>query len=296
MANDIHSKKFPFVAIIILILFLILGAFIFLINLKKEKGGAITPIPQIPPFFFKNETEAFYPAQVLNLSNWKITLPVRNEKPQPLEIMQPELASYRLDPWFTATSDKKGVVFRAAVNAPVTGDSDYPRSELREMSIDGKKEIFWPTTEGTHTLFLDQAITAVPKNKPEVVAGQIHGDDDDIIVVRLDNPKLYLARGKSNLATLDENYTLGKRFTIKFVIQNGQVMVFYNNNPAPVHTLEKKVKMAYFKVGVYPQSNCETEELPELCTDDNYGEVIVYQLIVTHEGIDLTQKKNSDKR
>lgn len=309
MENNHDSKKFLFAAVIIFALFLILGIFIFLIYTKKKESGITIPITPFAPFF---ESQQIYPADILNLSNWKITLPIQQENfsfrdekksPEPLEIKQPELTAYKLDPWFTVTPDKKGVVFRAAVNALSTGNSDYPRSELREMTANGEKEIFWPSTSGTHTLFLDQAITAVPKNKSEVVAGQIHGDDNDIMVIRLDNPKLYLARGKSNLASLDENYTLGKRFTIKFVIQNGQVMVYYNDSSAPVYTLEKKVKMAYFKVGIYPQSNCETEkeegdegEEDELCNDNNYGEVVVYQLNITHEGIDITQKKNSNKR
>lgn len=293
MTNN-NNKKLPLTAIVSILVLVFIALIIFAIYPKKKENNEITPII---PFF---ESKQIYPADVLDLSNWKITLPVQqtafpffeNEKKssQPLEIRQPELATYKLDPWFTVTPDKKGVVFRAAINALSTGNSNYPRSELREMTSDGKKEILWPSTSGTHTLFLDQAITAVPKNKPEIVAGQIHGDNDDIITVRLDAPKLYLARGKSNLATLDENYTLGKRFTIKFVIRNGQVMVYYNDNSVPVHTLEKKVKMAYFKVGVYPQSNCETEreergeiEEDKLCNDNNYGEVIVYQLNVTHK-------------
>lgn len=288
MENNHDSKKFLFAAIIIFALFLMLGVIVLSIYLKKKENNKIS----IP--FFESKTEQIYPANVLNLSNWKITLPIEagSQSSQPLEVMQPELATYKLDPWFTVTQDKKGVVFRAAVNALSTGDSNYPRSELREMSADGKKIIFWPSTSGTHTLYLDQAIIATPKNKPEVVAGQIHGDDDDIIVIRLDFPKLYIARGKSNLATLDENYTLGKRFTVKFVAQNGQILVYYNDSIAPIYMLEKKVKMAYFKVGAYPQSNCETEKFLELCADDNYGEVIIYQLTVMHEGIDITQKKN----
>lgn len=288
MENNHDSKKFLFAAIIIFALFLMLGVIVLSIYIKKKENNKIN----IP--FFESKTEQIYPANVLNLSNWKITLPIEagSQSSQPLEVMQPELATYKLDPWFTVTQDKKSIAFRAAVNALSTGDSDYPRSELREMSADGKKIIFWPSTSGTHTLYLDQAIIAAPKNKPEVVAGQIHGDDDDIMVIRLDFPKLYIARGKSNLATLDENYTLGKRFTVKFVAQNGQILVYYNDSIDPVYMLEKKVKMAYFKVGVYPQSNCETEKFLELCADDNYGEVIIYQLTVTHEGIDITQKKN----
>ena len=151
------------------------------------------------------------------------------------------------------------------------------------MTADGTEEFFWSSNKGTHTLFLDEAITAAPKNKPDVVAGQIHGDDDDLIVIRLEGQKLFLSRGKSALATLDENYTLGKRFTIKFVAQDGQIMTYYNQSATPVYVLEKKVNLAYFKVGVYTQSNCETEDSANLCSTDNYGEVVIYQIKVTHE-------------
>lgn len=181
------------------------------------------------------------------------------------------------------TPDKKGVVFRAPVNAETTSNSDYPRTELREMTADGTKELFWPSTEGTHTLTLTQAITAVPQAKKHVVAGQIHGDDDDLLVIRLEYPKLYLTRSKSNLVTLDENYALGKRFTVKFAANDGKIAVYYNNGASPVYVLDKEVKEAYFKAGVYTQSNCETEESPDLCTADNYGEVVIYNLTVAHQ-------------
>lgn len=222
-------------------------------------------------------------SRVLDLSDWKLTLPLfgpDNDAPQ--EIYQPQLDSFELAPWFTPTPDRKGILFRAPVNAPTTGNTEYPRSELREMDKDGKEEAFWATTDGTHTLLLEEAITAVPLNKPEVVAGQIHGDDDDLLVIRLEYPKLFISRGKSNLLTLDENYVLGKRFTVKFVAEDGKIKVHYNGSAAPVYVLEKKVKMAYFKIGVYTQSNCETEEDPYLCTEGNYGEVAIYRADLDH--------------
>ncbi|MGW8184625.1 MAG: polysaccharide lyase family 7 protein [Candidatus Moraniibacteriota bacterium] len=258
------------------------GVTIFIFSFLKK-----TPVDKIPPIFKpipERPTEP-PPSQLLDLSNWKLNLPLISidDEEKPLEIRQPELATYQMGPWFKSTPDKKGIVFRAPVNAPTTSNSNYPRSELREMTADGKDEFFWPSDKGTHTLFLEQAITATPKNKKDVVAGQIHGDDDDLIVIRLEDQKLLLSRGKSTLATLDENYTLGKIFTIKFVAQNGKIATYYNDSLPPVHTLEKKVKQAYFKVGVYTQSNCETEELSELCSANNYGEVIIYQLKVSHE-------------
>jgi len=274
-----NSKK---LLILIGTLLLFLGIIIFIFYSSEKQ-----PPDNIPPIFKpapKQQEPQQIPQQSFNLTNWKLTLPVTspNDSDEPLEIKQPELATYQIDPWFKLTPDKKGIIFRAPVNAPTTANSEYPRSELREMTTDGKDEIFWSSSKGTHTLFLEEAITTVPKNKQAVVAGQIHGDDSDLLVIRLENKELFLARNKANLATLDKNYTLGKRFTIKFIANEGKLSTYYNNSEKPVHILEKKVNETYFKVGVYTQSNCETEESPNLCSDNNYGEVIIYQLEITH--------------
>lgn len=270
--------------IIIAFLLLLIGASILFFSPRQKQSGdsndtssIFKPIP---------DKQAELPSEgPFNITDWKLTLPITstNGSSQPLEIKQPELSAYQLNPWFGQTADKKGIVFRAPVNAPTTANSNYPRSELREMKDNGKNEIFWSSSKGTHTLFIEEAITATPKNKPDVVAGQIHGDDDDLLVIRLEGSKLYLSRGGEHLAVLDENYVLGQRFTFKFEAANGKMFTYYNNGAEPVYTLEKKVKQAYFKIGVYTQSNCETEESSDLCSDDNYGEVVIYQAQVTHK-------------
>ncbi len=284
MAIDIFSKKRYMIGAVVLLL--LVAATAFLLS-SKSKNGQNPVFPFAPPAQSPSARTggSAYPADVLDLSHWKLTLPATSPEnsSKPLDIFQPELATYEMTPWFRLASDKKGVVFRAPVNAPTTANSDYPRTELREMTADGENEAAWPSISGTHTLFLDQAITAVPKNKPDVVAGQIHGDDDDLIVIRLEEKKLFVARSRANLATLDENYTLGKRFTIKFVARDGEIAVYYNGGVAPVYTLEKEVNEAYFKAGVYTQSNCETEESSDLCAENNYGEVVIYKMNVTHE-------------
>lgn len=226
------------------------------------------------------------PAQKFDLSSWEITLPIEsdNNSQSPLIIRQPQLAKYQNNPWFMLTPDNSGIIFRAPVNAPTTPNSNYPRSELREMTDNGTTEAFWSSVSGIHSLILDEAITAVPKKKSAVVAGQVHGDDDDILFIRLEYPKLYIARGGKNVFTLNDNYTLGQRFKIKIVASDGKFMFYYNGNNFPVHTLDKKVNKAYFKAGVYTQSNCKTEGSPDLCNENNYGEVIIYNLSVDHRG------------
>ncbi len=229
----------------------------------------------------KSSKAQLYPSQIIDLTNWKITLPI-GETENPTEIKQPELSTYSIDPWFIVMPEGNGVRFRAAVNAVTTGRSDYPRSELREMTSNGIVKASWSSTSGTNTMFLDQAITAVPKKKKHVVAGQIHDADDDLIVIRLEHPNLYVKVGTKNVYKLDSNYRLGKRFTVKFVVSDGQTKVYYNNGTNPVYTLSKKYSDAYFKAGAYTQSNCSREGFL-LCNDNNYGEVIVYNVTVAHQ-------------
>lgn len=222
------------------------------------------------------------PGQVLDLGNWKHTLPTGSKK-KPTETTQPSLASFFHPTFFHLNDQCDGVVFRAPVNGVTTSGSGYPRSELREMTNGGKKLASWSTKSGTHTMIIDQAITAVPKNKKHVVAGQIHNGNDDVIVVRLEYPRLFVDINGKRGPTLDANYTLGKKFSVKFVATSGKIMVYYNGKETPVYTLKKKGDGNYFKAGAYAQSNCSKEK--KSCGDSNYGEVVIYKLLVDHQSV-----------
>ncbi|KKQ51719.1 MAG: Polyguluronate lyase [Parcubacteria group bacterium GW2011_GWD2_38_11] len=219
-----------------------------------------------------------YPSQVLNLTGWKETLPTGSTK-KPTEIKQATLASYSANPYFQANSSCDGVIFRAPVNGVTTSGSGYPRSELREMTTDGKSLASWATTSGTHSMFIDAAITAVPKTKKHIVVGQIHDANDDVIVIRLEYPKLFVDINGQTGPTLDPNYQLGKRFTVKFLASNGQISVYYNGNTTSSYTMKKSSSGNYFKAGAYTQSNCSKETD---CSGNNFGEAILYKLSVQH--------------
>jgi len=221
------------------------------------------------------------PAQLLDLTSWKLTLPTGDDE-SPTEVKQPELADYTNADWFKLNDTKTAVTFRAPVNGVTTSGSGYPRSELREMEQDGKTKANWSSTSGTHTMLLEESVTAVPSVKKQVVAAQIHDADDDVLVIRLDYPRLYVNVDGKNKLMLDQNYTLGRKFTIKLVVSQGKTNVYYNNSVKPVYTLNKNYKSSYFKAGAYTQSNCEKEVVPWLCNDKNYGEVQIYSLKVSH--------------
>lgn len=228
------------------------------------------------------------PAQILNLTNWKITIP-NGPFRDATEITQPQLATHT-DQHFKVNATCDGVVFRAPTDGSTTSGSTYPRSELREMTNNGTTEAAWSNTSGKHTLFIDQAITTVPQLKQHVVAGQIH-DGNDVIVIRLEYPKLFIDIGGTAGPTLDPNYTLGKQFTVQFVAENGKIDIYYNGSTTSSYTLTRSISNAYFKAGAYTQSNCCTESgqardcgatTGASCGPSNYGEVVIYKVLVDH--------------
>lgn len=152
------------------------------------------------------------------------------------------------------------------------------------MTHNGTGLAAWSNTSGTHTMEIDEAITAVPKGKKHIVAGQIHDASDDVVVIRLEFPKLFVDINGTAGPTLDPAYTLGKRFTVKFVASGGKINIYYNGAAAPAFTLTKSISNSYFKAGAYTQSNCTREqEYGSTCGIDNYGEVVIYNVRVTHQ-------------
>lgn len=224
------------------------------------------------------EPACSYPAQRLDLRNWKVTLPTGG-KEKPTEIKQPKLGNFRVDPWFTVNQGCTGVQFRAAVNGVTTSGSGYPRSELREMANGGKDNASWSTTAGTHTLTIDQTITQLPKVKPHLVTGQIHDSEDDVTVFRLEGTRMYVTNGdNSTYKLIEPNYRLGTRFQVRFVVSGGKINAYYNGQLKA--TLTKKASGSYFKAGAYTQANCQKSKP---CASSNYGEVIVHKVTVTHQ-------------
>ena len=223
------------------------------------------------------------PSDILDLTRWKLTLP--HAKPggeAAIEIFQPELNEFERPNCFFVDNSNSGVVFRAYCTDTTTRDSDYPRCELREMAggkpgrAKQKPKAKWSTSDGIlHRMAVIQAITAVPPVKKHVVAGQIHDATDDVIMIRLEDRKLFVERNKYGDVALDQDYKLGTRFTVRVEAYDGHVKVWYND------TLKMDWECArdgcYFKAGCYTQSNMSKGDKPE-----SFGEVVIYKLMVEH--------------
>ncbi len=238
-------------------------------------SGSRSPAASRPPA--AGGGAAGTPAAVLNLTNWKLTLPVGDGgSDEAREVRQPQLGSFALTPYFAVNPAGNGVVFQADAGGATTSGSSYPRSELREMTGGGSANASWSSTSGTHTLVISEAITALPSVKPHVVAGQIHDADDDVAVFRLEGSSLYLTHGDdSHYKLITGAYRLGTRFEAKFVVSGGKIDAYYNG--ALVASIADAFTGGYFKAGCYTQSNTDKGD-----SAGAYGQVIVFGLAVSH--------------
>jgi hypothetical protein len=230
-------------------------------------------------------TEALLPHQVLNLTNWKITLPIDLDGNGVAdEVKQPQLSTYSNFPYFYTAFGDAAVTFIAYVNGATTSGSYYPRSELREMKNNGSTEAKWSSNSGTHRMEIDQAVTALPIAKPHIVIGQVHDGSDDVCVFRLEGTKLWANVKGSNKQLLNSNYQLGTRFTASFLVSANKIYFYYNGVLGHTYTMSSSKSSLYFKAGAYVQSTClnnPKKVAGESCSAA--GSVNIYRVTVTHQ-------------
>jgi hypothetical protein len=239
---------------------------------------------------------ATLPSQLLDLSNWKLTLPINaHGVPSGLddatEVTQPALATFS-DRYFKPNSEDEGVIFTAPIDGSRTSGSTYPRSELREMTDNGRQEASWSTTSGKHEMDLTESVDAMPLVKKQVVFAQIHGPSDDVFTAEANYSSLkgfwldVNHNGSKWGYDVVNHYTLGTKFSLRIVASGGFVDVYYDG----VHKVHKEVSSAgdYFKAGAYTQSNeCTEAGLSSSCSsggvdDHSVGQVTVYSLAIHH--------------
>jgi hypothetical protein len=218
-----------------------------------------------------------YPGQLLNLENWKLMIPIDGPDPGTVadEILQPQLNTFSIYPYFHLNDAVTGVVFQANAGGALSSTSKYPRSELHEMTNGGTVRAGWSTTVGRHEMFIREAITHLPVVKPDVTAGQIHDSTSDLIMIKLHANRLFVEGNAVDLGTLDSNYVLGTIFTVDLLASSGRVKVYYND--VLKLDIARSSTGDYFKAGCYTLSNPTQGDAPSA-----YGEVIIYVLTVTH--------------
>lgn len=114
---------------------------------------------------------------MIDLTVWNITLPVQT----PAQVVATKAMPTLKNKYFDNNGQR--IVFWAPVTGSHTGKSEYPRSELRETSKDGKLRN-WRYNSGTNTLKGTLAVNQVP-SEGRVVVAQIHAKDADTPLLKL---------------------------------------------------------------------------------------------------------------
>ena len=223
------------------------------------------------------------PSQLLDLRNWYLTLPTGGDG-DPDTVHQPDLERYS-SPFFQVDDQRDGVVCTAKAGGVTTKNSSYPRTELREMN--GAEQASWSNRSGTHTLAVRQAVTQLPKAKPELVTAQIHDAESDVMEIRLEDKRLIAqydssAKGGKDKSgkkevVVDPDYALGTPYDLRLVATGGRIDVWYNGKQ--VGSIARSGSGWYFKTGSYLQSNTDKGDAA-----DAVGKVVLYQVEVTHSG------------
>ncbi len=131
--------------------------------------------PEIPVI------ERRYTLPDIDLSNWKVTLPVPRGDGKPLEVEPPEILSYATDeallPFMYNDSTDGSLVFYAYPESS-TANSSYSRTELREQMDPGSNSTNWTFAQGGRmkgTLSVPEISSDSGGDRHRTIIMQIHG-------------------------------------------------------------------------------------------------------------------------
>ena len=199
---------------------------------------------------------------------WKLTLPTGN-KDSPSEILPPKLASYSDAHYYM----KDGVqVFIGPTDGVHTRNTKYCRCEYREL--DGNKLASWDFSTGYHTMIFEGSCDHLPKTKPQVVMGQIHDSEDDVLEIRISGSNLEVMHNTTIYGTFTTAYVLGTMVEFKIVAHDKTVDVTALGKTVsfkPATTMG-----CYFKLGCYTQSSAEKGD------PHDYGQTSIKSVSVSH--------------
>ena len=211
----------------------------------------------------------------IDLSHWKVTLPITNEKGKPYEIEPPEILNYHENeiakPYMYLDDRKGAIVFHAMPTNSTTANTKFSRSELREQMVPGDNNVNWKFEDGA---YMKGRIAMEASSKDDngkyhrTIIMQIHGRltnaQRDLIGQKDNNAppilKIYWDNGKIRIKTKllknlkatdeeilhedawanDEGYNFEQRvdfnaFTLEVKIKKGKMTIILNGTDYKVY-------------------------------------------------------------
>ena len=235
----------------------------------------------------------------IDLSNWKLQLPIDakgNLRGKAAEVTSP--ASYSHPDYFHTGNG--GIVLAAPVNGATTGNSDYTRSELREMN--GSATAGWSVAQKgrlSATMQVDAAPSQSDGTFGKIVVGQIHGGDGQLVRLAWEDGTLFFANDKTTNGTKDLHIELlnasgqqpnvSRNETFSYVLDVSANILTVSvkadgttySHSSPIHRSWAD-NAFYFKAGAYLGVNEKS--------GSGVGQVSIFRLNVDH---DLSNSLNS---
>lgn len=211
----------------------------------------------------------------IDLSHWKVTLPVTNDKGKPFEIEPPEILDFAANeiakPYMYIDSTAGAIVFHAMPTASKTRNTKYTRSELREQMEPGSNSVNWTFAQGGNLkakIAMDETTKDSKGKYHRTIILQIHGrlnnEQRDLIGADDNNAppilKIYWDKGKVRVKTKvlknvnapdvallheeawddDKGFNFEqevgfRKFTIEVKVSEGKMVVVLNGNEFKVY-------------------------------------------------------------
>ncbi|MHB1104969.1 MAG: polysaccharide lyase family 7 protein [Lutibacter sp.] len=258
-----------------------------------------------------NSQGSTYKLPNIDLSHWKVTLPVG----KPTEIYPPEILSYAtnetLKPFFYNDSINGALVLYAYPNSS-TANSSYSRCELRELMNPPSNDKNWTFAQGGRmkgTLSMGSISKDAAGKYHKTIIMQIHGRltnaQRDLIGAKDNNAppmlKIYWENGRVRIKTKvlknlsatetemlheeawvdDAGFTIPidvgfEKFTLEVIVSDGKMEVFLNDTFSvmydSIHIKKWGIFENYFKAGNYLTT----------IDKDAFANIKYYELEVSH--------------
>lgn len=252
----------------------------------------------------------------IDLSHWKVTVPVSNEEGKPYEVEAPEILDYasneRLIPYMYNDSSKGALVFYAEPTSSTTKNTKYSRSELREQMVPGDNNTNWTFAQGGKMkgkLAMDEVSRESNGKYHRVIIMQIHGrltnEQRDLIGAEDNNAppilKIYWDKGKIRVKTKvlknldltdteilheeawgdDEGFNFEqevgfRKFSLEVQVSEGKMVIILNDTEYAVYESIHIKRWGVFENYFKAGNYFQSRD------EGSYAKVKFYELEVTH--------------
>ena len=264
----------------------------------------------------KKKRKKKYKLPEIDLSHWKVTLPVTNEEGKPYEIEPPEISDFANNeiakPYMYIDSTKGAIVFHAMPTESKTKNTKYTRSELREQMVPGDNNVNWTFADGAYMkgkLAMDEVTRDANGDYHRVIIMQIHGrltnEQRDLIGEDDNNAppilKIYWDKGKIRVKTKvlknlnavepeilhedawdnDEGFNFKeevgfRKFTLEVKVSDGKMVISLNGTEFKVYENIHMKKWGVFENYFKAGNYFQTRD------KGAYAKVRYYELEVSH--------------